>query len=189
MKIILASSSPRRSELLRKLVADFEIRIPEIDERLDRKKSATANAEFLATEKARAVFEKNSVTIGGDTLGELAGKILGKPRDKREAAEFLRALAGKQHAVISGFCVKTDEREIVGHAKSLVEFTNISDAAIEKYVAENPVENFAAGYAIQSLPKNFVQKIDGAAETVIGFPLQEIGKILRRLRVGQIELR
>ena len=178
MKIILASSSPRRVELLREIVADFEIKIPTIDERVDPEKSAAENAKFLATEKARAVFESNSITIGGDTLGEFAGEILGKPRDKKEAAEFLRKLAGKKHAVISGFCVRTDEREIVGHAETFVEFAEIANAEIEKYVAENPVENFAAGYAIQNLPKNFVVKIDGAIETVIGFPVAEIRKIL-----------
>ncbi len=186
MKIILASSSPRRIELLREIVADFEIKIPELDEQIDPEKSAAENARFLATEKARAVFESNSITIGGDTLGEFAGEILGKPRNKKEAVKFLRKLSGEKHLVVSGCCVRTDAREIVGHAETFVEFAEISDAEIEKYVTENPVENFAAGYAIQNLPKNFGAKIDGAIETVVGFPSTEIRKILNDLRVGQI---
>ncbi|MFH0833899.1 MAG: Maf family protein [Patescibacteria group bacterium] len=185
MKIILASSSPRRVELLRKIIPQFEIKIPRVDEKIDLAKSAAENCERLATEKARAVFEPNSITIGGDTLGELGGEIFGKPRDKKEAVEFLRKLRGKKHSVISGFCVKTAEREFSGHPTTFVEFAEIADAEIEKYVAENPVENFAAGYAIQDFPKNFVRKIDGPIGNVIGFPGAEIRKILRDLNVGE----
>jgi septum formation protein len=186
MKIILASSSPRRVELLRKIIADFEIKIPRVDEQVDRTQSAATNVERLATEKARAVFEPNSITIGGDTLGELGGKIFGKPRDKKEAAEFLRKLSDKKHLVVSGFCVRTDEREFVGHAETFVEFAEITNAEIESYITSNSVENFAAGYAVQTLPKNFGVKIDGAIDNVIGFPTAEIRKILNGLRVGQI---
>ena len=179
MKIILASSSPRRVKLLKKIVTDFEIKIPQIDEQIDHTKSVIENCERLATKKARIVFEKNSLTIGGDTLGELDGKILGKPKSKKEAIEFLHALANRRHAIISGFCVKTDEREIVGHATTFVEFGNLTNVEIEKYVCENPVENFAAGYAIQNLPKNFIRKIDGPIDNVVGFASEEIRKILR----------
>ena len=186
MKIILASSSPRRVELLREIVDDFEIKIPRVDEKIDFAKSAAANVERLAAEKARAVFEPNSTTIGGDTLGELAGEIFGKPRNKKEAAEFWRKLRGQKHAVVSGFCVKNDDREIVGHATTFVEFAEIADAEIESYITKNPVENFAAGYAVQNLPKNFIRRIDGPVENVLGFPATEIRKILNDLRVGQI---
>jgi len=178
MKVILASSSPRRIKLLREIINGFEIKAPKINEKINRKKSATVNAKFLAAEKARAVFEKNSITIGSDTLGEFEKKILKKPKSKDEATEFLRKLSGKTHFVISAFCIKTDDREIIGHAKTSVKFYEISNLEIEKYVTENPVENFAAGYAIQDLPKNFVAKIKGAIETVIGFPKKEIKKIL-----------
>ncbi|MFH0776680.1 MAG: Maf family protein [Patescibacteria group bacterium] len=178
MKIILASSSPRRSALLRKIVSDFAIKTPEIEEQIDLKKSAAENCERLALEKTRAVFEPHSLTIGGDTLGELEGKILGKPKSKKEAAEFLRALSKRKHLVVSGFCVKNDQAEITGHAKTWVTFRELTNSEIEKYVWENPVENFAVGYAIQDLPKNFIAKIEGPIENVIGLPVAEIQKIL-----------
>ena len=182
MKIILASGSPRRVELLRRIVADFEIKISQIEEQIDFQKSATENVERLATEKARAVFEPNSITIGGDTLGELEGKIFGKPKSKKEAVDFLKELSGKKHLVVSGFCLKTNQEEIIGRAETWVEFNQIPKDAIEQYVRENSVENFAAAYAIQDLPKNFVRKIEGELETVIGFPIKTIEEILKEKR-------
>ena len=183
MKIILASTSPRRNELLRKIIGSFEIKNSKVDEKIDQRKSAAANTEFLAVKKARAVFERKSVTNGGDTLGEIDGKILGKPKSKKEAKEFLRKLSGKKHLIVSAFCIKTDEREITGRDETFVEFCELSDVEIKKYSAENPVEDFAAGYAIQNLPKKFIKKIDGSIETVIGFPSEKIRKILHDLRV------
>ncbi|MCF7845912.1 MAG: Maf family protein [Candidatus Peribacteraceae bacterium] len=183
MKIILASSSPRRAELLRRIVGDFEIKSPELVETLDLQKSTAENCERLAVEKARSVFEKNSITIGSDTLGELAGKIFGKPRSKSAAIEFLRKLSGKTHQVISAYCVKTDDQEIIGHAITSVAFRELHQAEIEKYVAGNPVEQFAAAYAIQGSAKSFVKSLEGTIETVIGLPLTEIQKVLGDLGV------
>jgi len=89
MKIILAPSSPRRSELLSRLVDSFEIKVVDLEEKLDLAASAQENAERLATEKARAAFEAGSLTLGFDTLGKLDDWTFGKPQDKAEAIEFL----------------------------------------------------------------------------------------------------
>lgn len=180
MKLILASSSPRRIELLKKLVPDFEIKIPKQKELLDSSKNATENTQALATQKAREMFEPGSLTLGFDTLGELGGVHFGKPSDKSEAAKLLRKLSGKTHSVISSFCAKNDYEEIVGSELAQVTFRELTDVEIETYVAENPVEDFAGAYAIQGEAKNFVTKVDGAIEVVIGFPFASIKKILKR---------
>ncbi|MFH1545760.1 MAG: Maf family protein [Patescibacteria group bacterium] len=178
MKIILASSSSRRIKLLAKFVKDFEVKPAKIFEKVEIGKSAAKNAERLATEKARAVFEPGTLTLGCDTLGEIDEEVFGKPRGKRAAAELLRKLSGKTHAVVSSFCAKTDEREITGSAIALVKFRKLSEEEIGKYVAENPVVEFAGGYAIQNDTGKFVESVAGEIETVIGFPGNKIRKIL-----------
>lgn len=183
MKIILASSSPRRIEFMKQLVADFEIKVAELDEKIDMEKSAAENSQSLATEKARAVFEKDSLTLGFDTLGELDGDVFGKPKDKEDAVRLLQKLSGKTHTVVSSFCVKNDKEEIVGSETTQVKFRELTNAEIEKYVAENPVESFAGAYAIQGDAKKFVENVEGEVEVVIGFPLQKIKQILKQLCV------
>ncbi len=157
---------------------DFEIKIPEIQEILDAKKNAIENSQTLATKKARAVFEKDSLTLGFDTLGELGSYVFGKPRDKQGALGLLKKLSGTTHTVVSSFCAKTDTEEIVSSEVAHVKFRELSDEEIEKYVKENPVTNFAGGYAIQGAAKKFVENLEGEIETVIGFPLQGIKRIL-----------
>ncbi len=178
MKLILASSSPRRIELLKKLVEDFEIKPAEIEEHLDAKKSAAENTQRLSVGKARKSFEPSSLTLGFDTLGELDGIPFGKPRDKKKAVELLQKLSGKTHSVISSFCAKSDAEEMTGSEVTHVTFRELSNAEIEKYVQENPVEDYAGAYAVQGEAKKFVEKVEGEIETVIGFPLHSIKKIL-----------
>jgi septum formation protein len=178
MKLILASSSPRRIELLKKLVADFEVKIPQIEEVLDYAKTATENTQTLAIQKTHEVFEKKSLTLGFDTLGEIDGTPFGKPQDKKAAVELLQRLSGKTHSVVSSFCAKTDEEKIVDSEITHVTFRELSKSEIEKYVQENPVTDYAGAYAIQGEAKKFVEKVEGEIETVIGFPLEKISKII-----------
>ena len=178
MKIILASSSPRRIELLAKFVKNFEVKPARIFEKIEVGKSAAENSQRLAVRKARAVFKSGTLTLGFDTLGEIDGKVFGKPCGKKAAVELLRKLSGKTHTVVSSFCAKMDEREIAGSEIARVKFRKLSDEEIEKYVTENPVVEFAGGYAIQKDAEKFVESVAGEIETVIGFPLQKIQKIL-----------
>jgi len=155
-------------------VADFEVRPAELEEKIDYEKSAQENTERLAVAKARAKFEPSSITLGFDTLGEIDGIPFGKPQTKQAARKLLRKLTGKEHTVVSSFCCKTDEQEITGSEIARVKFKNISDEEIEKYVQDNPVENFAGGYAIQGSAKEFVEVVEGEIETVIGFPFVNV---------------
>lgn len=183
MKIILASSSPRRSELLSRLVDDFEVKAADLEEKLDLAASAQENAERLATEKARAAFEPGSLTLGFDTLGELDDWTFGKPQDEAEAIEFLQKLSGKTHRVVSAFCAKTDQKEKAGSEVTSVTFRKLEDRKIEKYVKTNPVTTFAGAYAIQGSAKDFIRKTEGDIDTVIGFPSTSIGKLLDDLKL------
>ncbi len=178
MKIILASSSPRRIELLGKLVKNFRVMPARIFEKIEIGKSAAENTKRLAAKKARAVFEPGTLTLGCDTLGELDTEVFGKPRGEKEAVELLRKLSGKTHAVVSSFCVKTDEREIVGSEIAHVKFRELPNNEIEKYVAKNPVVEFAGGYAIQEDGEKLVESVEGEIETVIGFPMKKVREIL-----------
>lgn len=176
--LVLASGSLQRSKLLRKLVPDFEVRPAQIVEIIDPKSSATQNAERLATQKARAVFRTGESVLGCDTLGEISGVVFGKPRDSAAAIARLQKLSGRTHTIVSGFCWKTDEKEIVGAASARVTFRRLTLAEIQKYVAANPVETFAGGYALQNPNFDFATKIVGERETVIGLPVESIRRLL-----------
>lgn len=183
MKVILASASPRRKELLGKIIPEFEIRVIHREEILEAGKSAAQNAQRLAAEKANSAWLKNSeeIIIGCDTLGEVAGELLGKPADKTEAVKMLRKLSGTTHTIATGYCVKREEEEICGVAIAEVTFRKISDTEIEKYVRENPVEGFAGSYAIQEIGDAFVEKISGEFDVIVGFPTKKIEEILKQL--------
>jgi septum formation protein len=185
MKIVLASASPRRQELLTKIIPDFEIRVIHREEILEEGKSAALNAQRLAREKANAAWLENTqeIIIGCDTLGEVGGELLGKPSGKNEAVEMLKKLSGTTHTIATGYCVKTAEKEICGVEIAEVTFRKLSEAEIKKYVAENPVEGFAGSYAIQEIGDEFVEKISGEFEVIVGFPMTKMREILEGLRI------
>jgi len=175
--IILASGSPRRVELLQKITSDFEVIPANVDETLLPGETAIAATERLATEKARASHVTGKITLGVDTLGELEGVPLGKPRNKDVAREMLLSMSGKMYTVVTGWCIKTDEKEIISHDITQVTFRLISFGEIEAYLAMNDPTKYAASYAIQDAGRDFVEEIDGDIETVIGLPTQRIQAI------------
>jgi septum formation protein len=110
------------------------------------------------------------VTVGVDTTVHLDGRVYGKPRDADDAAEMLRALAGRTHTVVSGVCVLTDRAERVEHAETLVTFRWLADDAIAGYVASGEWEGRAGGYALQGLGGRLVERIEGDYLNVVGLP-------------------
>lgn len=188
LNIILASASPRRAELLKKITTDFKIIPAEIEEIINPNISAKANAENLALQKARAVEThcNASLIIACDTLGELDEWIFGKPKNKTEAKEFLKRLSGETHTVISGFCLKTDDQEFIDSEITYVTFKDLTDSEIEKYIAKNSVESYAGAYAIQGEAKEFVENVEGEIENVIGFPLVKIKNVLENLKQSHL---
>jgi septum formation protein len=174
--VILASSSPRRAELLKRIFRDFTICIPDIDENVADATSPENLVMELAKRKARAVFVKHPecLVIGADTEVFLEGVRFGKPYDKEDAVRMLRALSGKTHQVYTGvvFCWRGGED--VFCEVSDVTFRELSDEEIEEYVCTGEPLDKAGAYGIQAGGGTFIEKIRGDKNTVVGLPLKRL---------------
>lgn len=184
MKLILASSSPRRIELLRKLGLEFEV-MPPIWETKIMSDDPVEVAEYIALEKARAVagFLTEGIVIGADTIVYVDGRMLGKPKDVEEAKMFLRMLSGKVHDVITGIALinAANNREIVDHEITKVKFRELSDEEINWYVSTGEPLDKAGAYAIQGLGCLFIEKIEGDFFNVVGLPLAKLYVMLKQM--------
>jgi septum formation protein len=189
MNLILASSSPRRAEILREAGIAFEVCATQIDEALNSGETLQAMVARLAEAKARAAValvgrrEKEQIVIGADTAVELDGEILGKPRDAAHAREMLLALSGRTHRVVTGiFLLRSPD----GAARSAVESTLVTFAPlecqeIETYVATGEPLDKAGGYAIQGRAGRYILRIEGCYFNVVGLPLARLHTLLREL--------
>lgn len=189
MKIILASKSPRRIELLKKILADlslppeFERVAADINESVQKNESPTTHVERLAKEKAQKVAAKlgpHHLILAADTVVVLGRKIFGKPVDKNDAKKILRELSDKKHEVITGFCLlKTSlpHQMLVDHDISRVWFKNLSENEIETYVNSNEPMDKAGAYAVQGLASQFVTKIEGSFTNIMGLPTEKIARV------------
>jgi septum formation protein len=189
VKIILASSSPRRAEILRDAGISFEICAAPINETEFPGETARAMVTRLAEAKARAVAAQIDATtrdcfiVGADTTVELGGEILGKPRDAAHAREMLTKLSGRTHHVLTGIFVL---RLPGNYERSAVEDTSATFAPISKeeigaYVATGEPLGKAGAYAIQGLAGRFIPGIDGCYFNVVGLPLARLYALLREL--------
>lgn len=187
-KLILASKSPRRAEILRKAGFAFDVRAANIDESRRGRESARAHVLRLAREKARAVAEQlgdnsRSIVIGADTVVVIGGKILGKPSDVREARSMLRLLNGKTHHVLTGVSVVSmrDKRELTRVQSTRVHLLKLSKKEIEDYIHTGEPFDKAGGYGIQGIAGRFIDRIDGCYFNVMGLPISLLWSMLRRL--------
>ena len=171
--VILASASPRRRELLARLVPDFKIDVADLDEEAFLVADPVKTAERLALAKALAVAVRNpqSVVIGGDTVVELGGRQFSKPRNTRDGIEMLMTLSGKQHRVISAVALVWPEGRHVFSDIAKVSFRELSAEEVATYVATGEPMDKAGGYAIQGGASSFVVGLVGEIETVIGLPV------------------
>lgn len=190
-KLILASKSPRRVEILRKAGFTFEVRATGIDESRRGRESARAHVLRLAREKARAVAEQlgensRAVVIGADTVVVIGGKILGKPSDVREARAMLRLLNGKTHQVLTGVSIVSmhDKRELNRVESTRVHFLKLSKKEIEDYIHTGEPFDKAGGYGIQGIAGRFIDRIDGCYFNVMGLPISLVWTMLRQLGVA-----
>ena len=179
-KLILASGSPRRRELLAKMGYEFEICAPDVDEHVAG--HARDIVYTLAERKARAAAAHydRGVIIASDTLVSLDGAPLGKPADAAEAHAMLAALSGREHEVFTGVCVLdagTGESETRA-VRTGVTFRALSPDQIDAYIATGEPMDKAGAYAIQGGAGAFVEAIDGELENVIGFPVLEVKEML-----------
>ena len=185
-KIILASSSPRRRELLSKAEVKFDICIKSVDETVPEGMSPAEGAEHTAAVKAMAVAFMNTeaVVIGADTIVVLGDEILGKPKDKADAADMLKKLSGKEHEVITGVCLAYKGKYETFHCSSKVKFYELTDDEIRHYVASGEPMDKAGAYGIQGKGMMLVESINGDYCNIVGLPValtvRRIKKLLAR---------
>lgn len=179
-KLILASASPRRKELLLKHGFEFEIITADIDEReIEEKYPDPVEAvQKLALAKAQAVFENNkeAVVVGADTVVVFNGKTLGKPKDTADAHNMLSSLSGNEHSVYTGVAIISKDKTIVFADKTAVLFRELSKEDIEAYIATGSPYDKAGSYGIQD--SDFVKEITGSFDNVMGLPADRLEPIL-----------
>lgn len=181
MRIVLASKSPRRRELLGKLISEFEIITAETDESLPTGVHPSAGVEILAVRKGEAVLrnlEADALIISSDTLVELGGIPLGKPVDENDAVRMLSELSGKTHHVHTGVAVHYKGRVYSGVDSAAVTFRNMSAEEIVEYVRGGEPMDKAGSYAIQGGGAKFVKKYEGEFDAIVGLGLKLTKKLI-----------
>jgi septum formation protein len=171
--LVLASASPRRAEILSNAGIPFVREVPAgIDETPKQGEAPRDYVTRLAREKAAAIAcGAGRVILGADTTVVMGSEILGKPSSMADAARMLRLLAGNEHEVLTGICLRNDLGEIVDASVTRVWFSPMSDAQIEAYVASGEPMDKAGAYGIQGLASKFVTRIDGCYFNVMGLPV------------------
>ncbi len=183
MRVILASQSPRRREILTTLGVAFEVLVSEADECC----TLTDPADFvqeLSRRKAQAVADSNdfsadTLIIGCDTVVVSDGKILGKPKDREDAKAMLRSLSGKAHYVYSGLTLVYGGKVYTSFDRTAVRFSQMCDNEIESYVATGEPDDKAGAYAIQGKAARFIAGIEGCYYNVVGLPVALLSRLVR----------
>lgn len=178
-KIVLASSSPRRLELLGRFINDFSVEPADVDETLEEVLSPIDAALSLAVKKAEKQALKRldgACIIGADTVVALNGKIYGKPETPEKAREYLMELCGKTHIVITGVCIIdniTGKKDTLAEV-SQVKFADYDNKLMESYISCGEGLDRAGGYAIQGTGSILVEKVDGDYDNVVGLPIRNV---------------
>ena len=186
LRLVLASGSPRRRELLEGLGVEFAIRAADIDESPQPGESPERYVERLARDKAKAVGTnagddaEREVVLAADTIVVLDGQLLGKPRDARDARDMLERLSAREHDVLTGVAVlAASGRQRLGIERTRVRFAPLSAAEIDWYVDSSEPLDKAGAYAIQGLGALFVEAVSGNYSNVVGLPLPLTYRLLR----------
>ncbi len=181
-KIVLASASPRRAELLRQIGLEFEIVVSGVAEENISEKKSVKLAEHLALSKAKAVAASldNAIVIAADTVVSVGGEQLGKPINEQDAMRMLRLLSGRSHHVMTGLAVirKPDALTLSHVETTTVYMRDISDEEILWYIKSSNVYDKAGGYGIQGRAAVFVDKLEGCYFNVVGLPLSALWQLL-----------
>ena len=182
IRLILASNSPRRLDVLRQLGLDPSVRSPAIDESCIEGESPEAYVERLACSKAEAVAEKepDALVIGGDTIVVSEDRLLGKPEDEDRAIEMLLSLAGRKHLVLTGLAISGREGTVSAVSSAEVHLRSFNETEARQYVMSGEPMDKAGAYAIQGLGAALVAGIVGDYYTVVGFPVETFLDLLLR---------
>ncbi len=180
--LVLASQSPRRADLLAQAGIPFVVRVAPVEECRTPGELPEAYVVRLAREKARAArAEADEVVLGADTVVVASGELLEKPVDEADAARMLRALSGRAHEVLTGFCLRRDVAENIGVARTVVRFAPLSEDEIAWYIASGEPRDKAGAYAIQGLASRFIEGIEGCYFNVVGLPVPLIYRRLHEM--------
>lgn len=185
MKLILASKSPRRREILENLGVAFEIVTADTDESSEERDPCRL-VEILSRRKGEAVWEhllgegrdmSNTVVISSDTVVSVDGEILGKPHDAADAKAMLKKLSGRRHEVISGVCLIGAGKVGVAHEVTEVEFDKLDEETVDRYVREQNPYDKAGAYAIQGVASAYIRGIRGCYFNVVGLPVHCLNRL------------
>jgi len=182
-KIVLASQSPRRIELLRAAGLNFEIMPSNMKEEIPEKVDSLRFVRDLALKKARLAKRKTTadLVIAADTIVTMDNEIFGKPKDADDATVMLSKLSGRIHHVITGVCILAGVRQILDHEITKVTFYRLSEDEITAYISSGEFADKAGAYGIQGLAALFVKKIEGCYFNVVGFPLGRFYQHLKEI--------
>lgn len=184
MRIVLASKSPRRSDILKSIGLDFEAADSKLNESYDSSMSPEDVVRYLAYNKAKNVadcIEGQALVIGADTIVVLEGKIMGKPLNANDAFNMLRRLSGKEHSVLTGLCVieSPSGKDCVDSEITTVKIKELSDDEIWSYIKSGEPFDKAGAYAIQGIGSLIVEGISGDYFNVVGLPVFKLSCMLR----------
>jgi len=185
VRIILASGSPRRAELLRAAGFDFETIVTDVDESIRAGESPKAYVRRLAAKKSLAALAAldvgGPIVLGADTTVVIDGEILGKPVDDADAAAMLRRLSGRRHEVMTGVSVRQGASEVGRVEVTGVHFAPLTDADVAWYVASGEGRDKAGAYAIQGLASRFIPRIEGSYSNVVGLPVTCVYELITEI--------
>lgn len=187
VKLILASNSPRRKQILKDMGLEYSINPSNYDEKLDSDDFSYDKIEDLATQKCLDVVRRvdnDSLVLAADTVVVLHNKILGKPHTKENAYKMLKDLSGETHMVVTSICAvntKTNRAATIS-TTSYVRFTDWTDEMIHYYIDTfNPIDK-AGSYGIQELPSNYIDKYEGSFENIVGLCPESVITVLKQLQ-------
>jgi septum formation protein len=186
MELVLASSSPRRQELLRAARIPFSVRPSHVPEKIEAGESAREYCERLAFDKANAVWNpmkaEGVLVLGADTTVVAEGRVLEKPRDAADAKRMIGALSGRAHTVITGVCLLGGGVHDVRSATTTVHVDRMSEEEIAEYVASGEPMDKAGGYGIQGMFSRWITRVEGDYPNVVGLPVAMVCRMLKAAR-------
>lgn len=187
-KIVLASGSPRRQELLRRIgITDFDIRVPETEESYPAGLTPRETVEYISREKAdaaRALCTEDEIVITADTMVFLDDQRLGKPMDEADALRMLTALQGRHHTVCTGVTVRRSDRSITESESTEVYFRPAAEAELRGYIATGEPMDKAGAYGVQGKGALLVERLNGDFFNVMGLPVLRLSRMLRQFGIS-----
>ena len=182
-KLILASGSPRRAEILTNTGWPFEVRVADVDESVRENEEPSNYVERLALAKAQKVAAEvdSAIVLGADTTVVVNGEILGQPENDDDAKRMLRLLSGRWHEVLTGVALVTSRRHVVAHRRTELKFADMTAQDIDWYVATGEPRGKAGAYAVQGRAALFIKEIRGDYYNVVGLPIRLVYELMLKL--------